>query len=238
MSLQSFNRGLRQKVENKWHETDKESPIWQFVSILTRPNAVFKHIITHKHETNLWYRGNLKFCLTELLILIFSIIIWFIFRIVPASFKSFLYASVSYVLFDFGILCLIISTLFWKCINKWRIITHSYRESRQDVELKYAVDAFHNGMAAFIFDFIACYPLLSIIPKITKSQILEYFIPNILFCIALCHGMYIMVSSFNVLAFVKRMNPLYFIAPLVLVCILMIAMKVNFAQFWISIHFK
>ena len=237
--LQSFNRGFYQRVQNKWIDSDKDSPIWQFVTLIVKPNSVFKHVVTHKHETGFWIRGNLKFLFTEIVLLMISIIFWFIFRVIPFSFNTFFRGMLSFLIIDFGIICSIVSTIFWKCLNKWRIVTHSYRESRQDVEWKYCADAFHNCMVAIIFDFIYCFPIVSVLSKLSKSSpLFSYFIPNSLLCISFCHGIYLMISSFNVLAFVKRMNPLYFIVPVLILFSIFFALRFDFVSYWISFHFQ
>ena len=237
--LHNFNGGIYQKVQDKWVDSDKDSPLWQFVTLIVKPNSVFKHIVTHKHETSLWPRGNIKFLLTELFFLILSIPIWFLFRLIPFNFQTFISGLFSYIIIDYGVIGSLISTVFWKCLNKWRIITHSYRESKQDVEWKYCADAFHNGMVAVIFDFVYLFPLLSLICKIHKSSVLlNYFLPNSLFCIAICHGIYLMISSLNVLAFIKRMNYMYFIAPVFMLFIILFTLRIDIVSFWISYHFR
>lgn len=235
--LDGLKSGFMNVASTGWSEGDKNSAFWQFIILFAKPHSLFKHMRYHRHESGIWARGHFRFALFEIMFIAIFSLIWFIFPSYKLTLNNFCACLITFVGFDFIIVGIALATIFWWGLNKWGIASRSYRESRQDVEWKFCIDAYCNGYVAVIIDFLFGYPIFHILSIAIPNYFFTYFVPNTLIVFAAAHFTFLFIESLNVLPFIKRRNFVLYMIPIVIIYVLSLAFQWPIAIGWINLHF-
>lgn len=165
-------------------------------------------------------------------------LLWYVYPGFSWSVESVIRNFVTFVVLDFLIVDCGISSAAYFCLNKWGLEWRSYRESRQSVEWRFCLDAFCNGNVAIISDFMVGYFLVHALEvAFDRNWVTTILLPNTVLFGAVGHCLYIFVESLNVLPFIKRLNAMHFLMPVIVGYVISVIFGWKPAITWISTHF-
>lgn len=231
-------RGVMQSF-GSWIDVDKESVLWQFSALIQKPRNAFKYFASRRHEKGLWPRGHFRFVIFEHVLLFALSLIYYVFPDFHFSGSSIFWNFMTFVILDFIVLDCLVSSVIYVYLNKWGLAERSYRESRQDVDWIFCLDAFCNGCAAMICDFMGGYVIIHTLELLFKDMsFFTVFLPNTLFFAGIWHSVYLFIETLNVLPFIKKLNYVYFVVPLICFYILSVILGWKLPHKWLALHYR
>ena len=217
---------------------DSESALWQFYNLYMRPSAIHRMILTHRHTKGRWSRDDPAFFILEIASSIILSIFWYIIPATSFSTITLFKSLFSFVVFDFGILGIVLSSIMWFSLNNWGKAPRTTHSTDQDVEWRYCFDVFCNSFVAILVDIDIGFVLVAILRYFSNGWLFRVFIPNTIVLAGIVHFIIIAVPCIMILPFLTKFGVMPFIAPVFLVYIITLVGSVDLWKMWMSFHFK
>lgn len=216
---------------------DKESAVWQLSNMYFNPSSIKRMITTHRHAKGIWNRDDPAFLILETICIIGVSILWYFLPFTPFSSTTFIRSLVSFVIFDFFILGLIISTTIWYCVNRWGKAPISPHSTEEDISWKYCFDVFCNAFVTIMVNIDLGFLLYAIFGYFFHGWFARVFLGNTIIMIGLVHFIIMILSFILVIPFVTRFDIFLFIAPVIVIYIFSLLFSFEGGKRWMSFHF-
>ncbi|KAH9453041.1 hypothetical protein MJO28_008032 [Puccinia striiformis f. sp. tritici] len=221
---------------SRWPTMDFELAAWQISYLCIAPRRVYRNVYYHKQTKNTWARDDPAI----LIILIGSMsvvgVLWNALYLRSWSPINWIGLLARFILRDFFLSGLIISTILWATSNQF--FTHSSHTHATDqrVEWQYAFDIHTNS---FFPLFINLYILqLVLAPLILRHNWVSLWIGNSLYLIAVTQYSYVTYLGYNSLPFLIKSEilliPILIYTSLYFISLLGFNLASHFLNFYFS----
>ncbi|KAA1066499.1 hypothetical protein PGT21_031756 [Puccinia graminis f. sp. tritici] len=187
---------------SRWPTMDFELAAWQMSYLCIAPRRVYRNVYYHKQTKNTWARDDPAILILLIGSMAFVGFLWNALYLRSWSPISWLGLVSRFILRDFFLSGLIISTLLWALSNHF--FTHSSHTHATDqrVEWQYAFDIHTNS---FFPLFLNLYVLqLILAPLVLRHNWVSLWIGNSLYLIAVTQYSYVTYLGYNSLPFLIK----------------------------------
>lgn len=221
----------------KFSQMDRESAVWQLSRMYFNPSSVKRMITTHRHAKGIWNRDDPAFLMLETLCVVCISVLWYFLPLTPFSTATLVRSLLSFVVFDFFVVGLVISTALWYCVNRWGKAPISPHSTEEDIGWKYCFDVFCNAFVTVMINVDLGFVVYAVLRCFSHGWFVRVFLGNTILMVGLVHFIVMTLSFILVIPFVTRLDVILFIAPVLVAYVLSLLFSVDGGKRWMSFHF-
>lgn len=187
---------------SRWSTMDLELAAWQLSYLCIAPRRVYRNVYYHKQTKNTWARDDPAILILIIGTMALASLLWNALYLRSWSPISCLGLAARFILRDFFLSGILISTLLWAVSNHF--FTHSSHTHATDqrVEWQYAFDIHTNSFFPFFLNLYVLQLILA--PILLRHNWVSLWIGNSLYLVAVTQYSYVTYLGYNSLPFLIK----------------------------------